>query len=172
MIGDLDEDVGGTIDGLSPGGGKGECGGGTPPAAATAAAAEARPRACCWLRRICSDTSRSMRKWWSWLEGLAKRGPEAEWWVRWAVETEVGGNWWCLEGSPRGILSRPPTPKGWCRGWCGSTRGEVGGKPSRGKVSEGVVGPPLPFPELLEQVEDAEELFLAPGEELVEPDSR
>lgn len=47
MIGDLDEDVGGTIDGLSPGGGKGECGGGTPPAAATAAAAEARPRACC-----------------------------------------------------------------------------------------------------------------------------
>lgn len=44
---DLEVEVGGRIGGRSPGGGKGECGGGTPPAAATAAAAEARPRACC-----------------------------------------------------------------------------------------------------------------------------
>lgn len=59
---DLTVLVGGAIGGRSAGGGKGECGGGTPPAAATAAAAVARPRAWCWLRRICSETNRSMRK--------------------------------------------------------------------------------------------------------------
>lgn len=84
--------------------------------ALAAATATANPNpCCCWLSRNCSDMSCSMRNWCPWSGWPEDERPNSGGLPMGDDVVPENGDGRC-GGSPIGILSKPPTPKGLCSG--------------------------------------------------------